>query len=122
MGFSRSSMDEPSCTKSVTIRWNEIVVKLKQNHQVLVNGEDVTKLPLMTAGIKIKIASSIFVVVNVPNGLELWWDGISRVYVNAPADFRGNYHFIFGYYEYNFLFKTKILKLNFFIPLKINNQ
>ncbi|XP_044578140.1 hemocytin isoform X1 [Cotesia glomerata] len=89
MGLSRSSMDETSCTKSVTIRWNEILIKLKQNNQVLINGEDITKLPVMLSGVKIKIASSIFIVVNVPNGLEIWWDGISRVYVNAPADFRG---------------------------------
>lgn len=94
MGLSRSSMEETSCTKSVTIRWNEILIKLKQNNQVLINGEDVTKLPVMLSGVKIKIASSIFIVVNVPNGLEIWWDGISRVYVNAPADFRGNYFFI----------------------------
>jgi hypothetical protein len=31
----------------------------------------------------------ICVSVELPNGLELWWDGVTRVYIDAPAKFRG---------------------------------
>ena len=90
MGFTRNLEDgEPSCTKAVTIRVNGVAIKLKQNRQILVNGEDVTKLPMLAGGAKIRIVSSIFIAVELPNGLEVLWDGISRVYVNAPAHFRG---------------------------------
>lgn len=40
-------------------------------------------------GIRIRIASSIFLIVQLPNGLEIWWDGISRIYINAPPEFHG---------------------------------
>lgn len=90
MGYSRTSLtDVPSCTKSVTIRSGTVSIKLKQNRQILVNGEDVTKLPIKVGDMKLRIASSIFLIVNMPNGLEVWWDSVSRVYINAPADFRG---------------------------------
>jgi von Willebrand factor len=90
MGFSPTFQDgDPSCTKAVTIRLNDTAIKLKQNRQILVNGEDVTSLPTIAGGARIRIASSIFIRVEMPNGLEILWDGVSRVYVNAPADFRG---------------------------------
>lgn len=90
MGFERTFQDgEPSCTKTVTIRFNDVAIKLKQNRQILVNGEDVTKLPMLAGGSMVRIISSIFIAVELPNGLEVLWDGISRVYVNAPAHFRG---------------------------------
>jgi hypothetical protein len=28
--------------------------------------------------------------VDLPNGLEVWWDGVTRVYIDAPARFQGN--------------------------------
>ncbi|XP_016844891.1 hemocytin [Nasonia vitripennis] len=90
MGFTRTFQDgEPSCTKAVTIRINDVAIKLKQNHEILVNGEDVTKLPMLAGGARVRIVSSIFLGVELPNGLEVLWDGVSRVYVNAPAHFRG---------------------------------
>ncbi|XP_034943572.1 hemocytin, partial [Chelonus insularis] len=90
MGLSKlTSMDQPSCTKSVTIRLENHFIKLKQNHQVLIDGEDVTKLPLSVFGAKVRVASSIFIVVNTPNGIEIWWDGISRIYITIPPGFRG---------------------------------
>lgn len=50
----------PSCTKSVTIRLPGNVIKLKQNREVLVNGEELTTLPTWIDGMYIRHASSIF--------------------------------------------------------------
>lgn len=50
----------PSCTKTVTIKMSGQIIKLKQNHELVVNGQDITKLPHNVVGIKIRIVSSIF--------------------------------------------------------------
>ncbi|XP_043682227.1 hemocytin isoform X2 [Vespula pensylvanica] len=99
LGFSTS--DTPSCTKTVTIKTEQAIVKLKQNRQIVINGEDVNKLPLLVNGIKIQAASSIFLVVRMSNGLEVWWDGISRVYINAPAEFHSNTRGLCGTFSNN---------------------
>lgn len=61
MGFLpvRSS-EYPSCTKTVTIHLNEHNIKLKQGREVLVNGKEVSKLPITAAGAYIHSVSSIF--------------------------------------------------------------
>ncbi|KAL0131073.1 hypothetical protein PUN28_002574 [Cardiocondyla obscurior] len=87
MGF--TSVDSPSCVKAITITFRNTSLKLKQNRQILINGNEVTKLPMLIDGARIRIASSIFVVIRLSNALEIWWDGISRVYINAPAEFYG---------------------------------
>lgn len=79
----------PSCTKTVTINYKDISMKLKQHRQVLINGNELTVFPTLMNGIRIRIASSIFLIVQLPNGLEIWWDGISRIYINAPPEFHG---------------------------------
>lgn len=79
----------PSCIKTVTINYKNISMKLKQHRQVLINGNELTIFPTLINGIRIRIASSIFLIVQLPNGLEIWWDGISRVYINAPPEFHG---------------------------------
>lgn len=97
----------PSCTKTVTIRINGQSVKLKQNHDVVVDGQDISKLPYSVAGIDIRSVSSIFLIGNVwnchcklyvnvyivtaklPNGIEVWWDGLTRAYIDLPAEFKG---------------------------------
>jgi len=55
-----SSSVYPSCTKTVTIHLNEHNIKLKQGHEVLVNGQEVAKLPITAAGAYIHSVSSIF--------------------------------------------------------------
>ncbi|XP_014469310.1 PREDICTED: hemocytin isoform X2 [Dinoponera quadriceps] len=87
MGFTPA--DSPSCTKAVTINFKRTSIKLKQNHQITVNSDEVTKLPMLIDGARVRLASSIFVVINLPNDLEVWWDGVTRVYINAPAKFHG---------------------------------
>lgn len=54
------SVGLPSCTKTVTIRMNGQVIQLKQNHGVIVNNQEITKVPYSIHGIKIKSVSSIF--------------------------------------------------------------
>lgn len=88
MGF--TFVGSPSCTKSVTINFKDTVIKLKQNRQITINGDEIIKFPILFNGARIRIASSIFVVIQLPNALEVWWDGVSRVYINAPAEFHGN--------------------------------
>lgn len=87
MGFAPA--DSPSCTKAVTVHFKDTSIKLKQNRQITVNGDEVTKLPMLLEGARVRLASSIFLVVNLPNDLEIWWDGMTRVYINAPAKFHG---------------------------------
>lgn len=81
--------EAPSCTKTITINYKDVSMKLKQHREVLINGDDLTVFPTLIHGIRIRIASSIFLIVQLPNGLEIWWDGISRVYINAPPEFHG---------------------------------
>lgn len=78
----------PSCTKTVTIKMNGQTIKLKQNHGIVVNGRDINKIPHTVAGITIRSVSSIFLLVELPNGLEVWWDGMTRAYIDIPANFK----------------------------------
>lgn len=62
MNFPKSTVSGmPSCTKSVTLRLLDEVVKLKQDRIVAVNGQDVEELPVWIDGIYIRHASSVFV-------------------------------------------------------------
>ena len=58
--FPVSSSVYPSCTKTVTIHLNEHNIKLKQGQELLVNGQEVSKLPITAAGAYIHSVSSIF--------------------------------------------------------------
>ncbi|XP_044005452.1 mucin-2-like [Aphidius gifuensis] len=66
--------DSPSCVKSIKICQKNLTIKLKQSHQVEINNEEITKFPIINSNTKIRIASSIFIVVHMPNNLEIWWD------------------------------------------------
>ncbi|ERL85336.1 hypothetical protein D910_02756 [Dendroctonus ponderosae] len=91
----------PSCTKTVTIRISGQVIKLKQNHDVVVNGADVTKIPYNVSGSIIRAVSSIFLQVELPNGIEVWWDGVSRAYIDLPASFKGKTRGLCGTFNNN---------------------
>ncbi|XP_076276507.1 hemolectin isoform X2 [Lasioglossum baleicum] len=93
--------DAPSCTKTVTINYKETCIKLKQNGRVSINGDDLIVFPTVIGGVRIRVASSIFLVVALPNGLEIWWDGISRVYINAPPEFHGKTRGLCGTFSEN---------------------
>ncbi|XP_070162344.1 hemocytin isoform X2 [Polyergus mexicanus] len=85
LGF--TFVGSPSCTKGLTINFKDTIIKLKQGRQITINGDEVIKFPMLFNDARIRTASSIFVVIQLPNALEVWWDGVSRVYINAPAEF-----------------------------------
>lgn len=93
LGF--ATLDQPSCTKSVTIKLlqgNQIkTVKLNQGPIILIDGLEVTKLPTKKydAVLKVRQASSTMILVSFTDGLNVWWDGVSNVYIDAPASYRG---------------------------------
>jgi len=104
MGF--ASADSPSCVKTVTITFKDTFIKLK--------------FPILFDGARIRIASSIFMVIHLPNALEVWWDGVSRVYINAPAEFHGKllclvFHHcneMLSYFQKTFLIEPRLFRSN----------
>lgn len=52
----------PSCTKAVIVKTDKQTIKLKQNHELVINGEEITKIPYHIAGITVRSASSIFLI------------------------------------------------------------
>ncbi|XP_037900754.1 hemocytin [Glossina fuscipes] len=89
------SSENPSCTKSVTLRFIQnsgipTAVKLDQGSFVTVNNKQIMKLPKILGNneVLIRHVSSTFMTVEFNNGLRVWWDGISRVYIDAPPNYR----------------------------------
>ena len=63
MNFPASVISQfPSCTKSVTVKVGNTVVKMQQNREVFVNGVQQTLLPVWINEIYIKKASNLFVI------------------------------------------------------------
>ncbi|KAK9502170.1 hypothetical protein O3M35_012753 [Rhynocoris fuscipes] len=89
MGYSVfNSASMPSCTKSVTITLGDTEIKLKQGKEVIINGKD-ELLPVLLHQTYIREASSVFVQVELWDGVEVWWDGINRVYIDVPPTLKG---------------------------------
>ncbi|XP_049862899.1 hemocytin [Schistocerca gregaria] len=103
MNFPASVVGEmPSCNKAVTVRIDDVIeVKLLQNREVLVDGRVPDELPVNVSGVYIHEASSMFVVVKLPNGLKVFWDGATRVYVDAPPSLRGKTKGLCGTFNSN---------------------
>ncbi|XP_067647324.1 hemocytin isoform X2 [Eurosta solidaginis] len=90
-----ATAENPSCTKSVTLRFTlkngvPTTVRLNQGMAVHVNEKEITKFPkVLGAGeVLIRQASSSFMTVEFPDGVRIWWDGISRAYIDAPPSYR----------------------------------
>lgn len=66
-------------------------VKLKQGRQILVDGLEIEMLPikLLEGVLKVRQASSTMILVTFYDGLKVWWDGTSRVYIDAQPEYRG---------------------------------
>ena len=63
MNFPSSVVSQfPSCTKSLTIRLENTVVKLKQNNEVTINSVEVRDLPVWINDVFIKKASNLFII------------------------------------------------------------
>lgn len=107
LNFGPSGLDMPSCTKSVTINIinGDAIksVKLKQGRQVLVDGLEIEKLPIkvLEGVLKVKQASSTMILVAFYDGLKVWWDGTSRVYIDAPPEYRGKTKGLCGTFSSN---------------------
>jgi von Willebrand factor len=78
-------------------------IKLNQGMQVLVEDLEITTLPkkMMNGLLKIKKPSESFVVVDFQGGFKIWWDGQTRVYIDAPASFRGKTQGLCGTFNAN---------------------
>lgn len=51
---------EAACTKSLTIDISGMTITMDHNHQLFVNGREVTQLPYEVPGVKIFMVSSLF--------------------------------------------------------------
>jgi len=82
---------KPTCTKTVTIRFgNSTTIKLGQGKLVSGNGEIVDKLPVNVQGVAyVREQSTFFLQIVVTNGVEVWWDGETRVYIYASPELEG---------------------------------
>lgn len=53
---------KPSCTKAVNLMYNGATIHLKQGGFILVNGKEVDSLPVSVGDIRIRAASSLFLI------------------------------------------------------------
>uniref|UniRef100_A0A2C9M9G4 Hemocytin n=1 Tax=Biomphalaria glabrata TaxID=6526 RepID=A0A2C9M9G4_BIOGL len=78
---------DASCTKSISIDIQGLNIKLDHNHQLFINGREITTLPYVTPEIKVTMVSSLFMQATLSNGISILWDGRTRAYIKAPAEF-----------------------------------
>ncbi|XP_053374174.1 von Willebrand factor-like [Mercenaria mercenaria] len=83
----RCGHGEASCTKSITIHITGHQIKMDHNHQLFVDGSEITALPFTNDGIKIYMVSSLFMKAELANGITILWDGRTRAYITAPPTF-----------------------------------
>ena len=78
-----------SCTKSITIHVSGHQIKMDHNHQLFIDGNEITSLPYEDKdnAIKIYMVSSLFMKAELANGITILWDGRTRAYITAPPSF-----------------------------------
>ncbi|XP_019623677.1 PREDICTED: mucin-2-like isoform X2 [Branchiostoma belcheri] len=96
-----SSARFASCTKSISVMHGGSQLKMKQNLALLLNGQDITRLPHRAPGLYIEWASSIFQKVTLDNGMSILWDGNMRAYITSPASFSGKTVGLCGTFDNN---------------------
>ncbi|CAG9784023.1 unnamed protein product [Diatraea saccharalis] len=92
---------KPSCTKAVNLIYGQTNIHLKQGGLILVDGREVTDLPVNVEDVRIRAASSLFVIVQLPMKVDLWWDGFTRVFIDVPASFQGKTKGLCGTFNLN---------------------
>nr|XP_053625822.1 hemocytin isoform X2 [Plodia interpunctella] len=92
---------KPSCTKAVSISFDGVDIHLKQGGFILVNGKEVTSLPVTVGKVRIRAASSLFVIVQLPIKVDVWWDGQTRVFVDVPPTLQGKTQGLCGTFNLN---------------------
>lgn len=65
--LSRCGNGEASCTKSLSIDFKELTIKLDHNHQLIINGDEIVNLPYQTPAVQIFMVSSLFMQVILPS-------------------------------------------------------
>lgn len=80
-----------------------VTILLKQGRQIQIDGSDVTKMPLkiFDGFMRIRFASSTMLLVAFKDGLKVWWDGMTRVYIDAPPSYRGKTKGLCGTFDSN---------------------
>lgn len=53
---------KPSCTKAISLNYDGARIHMKQGGFILVNGKEVSSLPVMVGDVRIRAASSLFVI------------------------------------------------------------
>lgn len=107
MNFAPIGVDMPSCTKSVTIKVKfenqTTAIKLKQGREIQIDGIDIVKAPvkLFDGFMRIRFASSTMLLVAFSDGLKVWWDGMTRVYIDAPPNYRDKTQGLCGTFNSN---------------------
>ncbi|XP_070535332.1 mucin-2-like [Ptychodera flava] len=74
------------CTRAIHIYWGFHHIKMKQGHEVLVDGKDVYFFPYINFGVHIERVTSVFSKTTLPNGVRILWDGDTRVYITVSPD------------------------------------
>ncbi|CAK1581500.1 unnamed protein product [Parnassius mnemosyne] len=92
---------KPSCTKAVNVIFNGANIHMKQGGFILVNGKEVSSLPVNVGDIRIRAASSLFIIVQLPIKVDLWWDGNTRVFVDVPPEFHQSTKGLCGTFNLN---------------------
>ncbi|XP_035824040.1 SCO-spondin-like [Aplysia californica] len=88
-----------SCTKSVTIDIDGSLVNLDKNHQLVVDGREVSSLPFARPGIQVSMVSSLFMQAKLYNGITVLWDGRTRAYIKAPPSMMNKTRGLCGTYD-----------------------
>ncbi|CAH2073181.1 unnamed protein product, partial [Iphiclides podalirius] len=92
---------KPSCTKAVNVLFHGAHIHMKQGGFILVNGKEVSSLPVNVGDIRIRAASSLFIIVQLPIKVDLWWDGNTRVFVDVPPEFHQSTKGLCGTFNLN---------------------
>ncbi|WAR09819.1 SSPO-like protein [Mya arenaria] len=92
---------EYSCTKSLSIDISGHHIKMDHNHQLFVDGEEITKTPHENDGTKVFMVSSLFMKAELSNGITILWDGRTRAYITAPPSFINKTQGLCGTYDSN---------------------
>ncbi|KAF5291992.1 hypothetical protein FQA39_LY14109 [Lamprigera yunnana] len=102
-GSSSDNSFKPStCVRSVVIKTPGRTIKLKQNEEVSVDGEDIYKFPFDFNGIIIRAASSDFITVELSNDVFLWWNGKSNTgYIDVSPNLFGETRGLCGTFNQN---------------------
>ncbi|KAF4518674.1 hypothetical protein B566_EDAN002708, partial [Ephemera danica] len=82
-----STTKSATCAKSVTVRSDGLIIDLKQDNEILVNSQRVTQFPIKLQRILIRKATVHSVIVSLPNGGEVWWDGFNSVRIDVPPTY-----------------------------------